>query len=134
MANKSLNDLGRLQRVVLDILWELREGTVHDVRERLKGRRLAYTTVLSVLQKLEAGQWVTHRRAGRSYVYRPKQNRAQAGAASVRQFVQRVFAGDAAAVMQHLVRDGQLNESELRELRELIENKRKTSYRQSSMK
>ncbi len=126
MAKKSLDDLGRLQRSVLETLWELGEATVHDVRERLGGKkRPAYTTVLSVLQKLEASGWVTHRSTGRSYTYKARQSRAQAGAGALKQFVRRVFQGDAALAVQHLIRDGNLKDDELQVLREMIERKRK---------
>jgi hypothetical protein len=54
MQRKSLDDLGELQRTVLETVWDLREANVHQVRERLgKRKKLAYTTVLSAMQKLE---------------------------------------------------------------------------------
>jgi len=126
MERKSWDDLGELQRAVLETLWELGEAGVHEVRGRLNRKRkkkLAYTTVLSALQKLEKAGWLAHRAEGKSYVYRPTRTRDEAGAGSVRRFLQRVFAGDAVALFQHLIRESHLSVEELADLKRAIEEK-----------
>jgi BlaI family transcriptional regulator, penicillinase repressor len=124
MARKSLDDLGELQRTVQETIWELGEGTVHQLRERLaRKKNLAYTTVLSAMQKLEKAGWLTHRVEGRTYIYMPTQTREQAGAGSVQGFLTRVFAGDAVVMFQHLIRESKLSAEELTELKRLIEQK-----------
>ncbi len=127
MERKSWDDLGDLQRAVLETVWELGEADVHAVRERLNRRKkkLAYTTVLSAMQKLEKAGWLEHRAKGRSYVYRATRTREEAGAGSVRRFLQRVFAGDAVALFQHLIRESSLSSAELAELKRAIEEKEK---------
>jgi predicted transcriptional regulator len=128
MERKSWDDLGELQRAVLETVWELGEADVHAVRERLnrrKKKRLAYTTVLSAMQKLEKASWLEHRAAGRSYVYAATRTREEAGAGSVRRFLQRVFAGDAVTLFQHLIRESDLSSGELAELKRAIEEKEK---------
>jgi BlaI family penicillinase repressor len=125
MERKSWDDLGELQRAVLEIVWELGEADVHAVRERLKRRKkkLAYTTVLSAMQKLEKAGWLGHRAEGRSYIYTATRTREEAGAGSVRRFLQRVFAGDAVALFQHLIRESNLSSAELAELKHAIEER-----------
>ena len=126
MGKASLDDLGELQRVVLEIVWERGEATVHDVLGELgRKRKLAYTTVLTVLQKLEKAGWLEHRSEGKSYIYTPAVSREQAGAGSVRGFLKRVFEGDAVALFQHLIRESDLSDDELAELRRMIDEKRK---------
>lgn len=126
MGKAWLNDLGELQRAVLEIVWDLGEARVHDILGQLGHRRkLAYTTVLTVMQKLEKAGWLAHRSEGKSYIYMPTRSREEAGAGSVRQFLKRVFEGDAVAMFQHLIRESDLNDEELRELRRMVENKRK---------
>ena len=127
MGKVSLDDLGQLQRAVLEIVWERREASVHDVRKQLgrDGKRLAYTTVLTVMQKLEKAGWLQHRAEGKSYIYTPKRSREEAGAGSVRQFLNRVFDGDALAMFQHLIRESDLSDAELGTLRKMIDEKRK---------
>lgn len=126
MGNKSLDDLGELQRAVIEIIWDLGEGSVHQVRKRLVRRKKpAYTTVLTAMQKLEKAGWLQHRAQGKSYLYLPTRTREQAGARSVRKFVERVFGGDAVLMFQHLMRESKLSDAELRELRKMAEQKRK---------
>lgn len=126
MSRQSIDDLGQLQRAVMEILWERGEATVHEVRDALdRERQLAYTTILTTLQKLERSGWLEHRAEGKSYVYFPTRSREQAGAGSVKQFLKRVFDDNAVAMFQHLIREGDLSEDDLNELREMIEKERK---------
>ena len=126
MKRKALDDLGELQRTVLETVWERGEARVHQVRERLtRKKRLAYTTVLSAMQKLEKAGWLEHRSEGKSYVYVPTTSREEAGAGSVRGVLKRVFEGDAVALFQHLIRESDLSDAELGALRAMIDEKRK---------
>jgi BlaI family transcriptional regulator, penicillinase repressor len=126
MPRKSLDDLGELQKAVMEIVWELGEATVNQVRDKLARRkRLAYTTVLSVLQKLDKSGWLTHREEGRAYVYVPTKSRRDAGRSSLRQFVKRVCGGDPIAAFQHLLDDEDLSATDLAELRKMIDKRRK---------
>ena len=126
MKKKSLDDLGELQRAVIEIIWQLGQANVHEVRERLTGKKeLAYTTVLTALQKLEKAGWLRHRTQGKSYVYLPTRTREQAGAKSLRKFIKHVFDGDPVLMFQHLIRETNLNDDELRTLRQMIDTRRK---------
>ncbi len=126
MSRTSLDNLGELQRAVMEVVWQRGEASVHDVRRQLSRRKeLAYTTILTTLQKLEKAGWLVHRNEGKSYVYVPTRSREQAGAGSVKRFLKQVFEGDAVAMFQHLIREGNLSEQDLREVRGMIEEKRK---------
>jgi len=126
MTGKSLDDLGRLQRAVMEVIWDLGQATVHQVRLRLTHRKdLAYTTVLTAMQKLEKAGWLRHRNKGNRYVYYPTRTREQASAKSLSNFIKHVFDGDAVLMFQHLIRQGDLTDDELRELRNLIDRKRR---------
>jgi predicted transcriptional regulator len=128
---RSIDDLGELQRAVMDVLWRRWEAgggaTVQEVREALGGEKaLAYTTVLSVMQKLEKQGWLRHREAGeagaggRAYVYEPTRSREEAGARTVRSFLDRVFGGDRLALFQHLLDERPLSPKEVDQLRRMI--------------
>lgn len=126
MSKKSLETLGELQRAVLEIIWHLGQASVHQVREHLNlQKKLAYTTVLTALQKLEKAGWLKHRAEGKSYIYYPTRSREEAGARSVRRFMKQVFDGDAVSLFQHLIQETDLTDEELNQLREMIEHKRK---------
>jgi BlaI family penicillinase repressor len=126
MSRKSLDDLGQLQRAVMEAVWQLGEASVHQVRDRLcRKRELAYTTILTAMQKLEKAGWLKHRAEGKSYVYLPTRTREEAGAKSALKFIKRVFDGDAVLMFQHLIRQSNLSDGELQQLRQMIDQKRK---------
>ncbi|MBI2948410.1 MAG: BlaI/MecI/CopY family transcriptional regulator [Verrucomicrobia bacterium] len=126
MKSKLIDRFGSLQRQIMEILWEVGEASVHDVRERLvKKKPLAYTTVLTVLQKLEQAGWVKHREDGRSYIYSSAKTRTEAGSSALQNFIKQVFQGDPLLLFQHLVETTELDEKDLAELKRIIDEKRK---------
>ena len=128
MSGKLLDNLGELQRAVIEVVWELGEASVHQVRKQLAlKKKLAYTTVLTAMQKLEKAGWLRHRNEGKTYVYLPTRTREEAGANSVRKFMERMFDGDALLMFQHLMRQSKLSDEELGELRKIIDEKRRES-------
>lgn len=109
----------------MEVLWRDDEATVHAVRDALAARNgdqtPAYTTVLTVLQKLEKAGWVGHRRDGRTYIYEARRTREQEGATSLRSFIDHVFRGDPLEMFQHLIADESLNEEDLEALKQMID-------------
>ncbi|GAB3816285.1 BlaI/MecI/CopY family transcriptional regulator [Micromonospora zhanjiangensis] len=71
--------LGELERAVMDVLWDRDGGTagvsVREVAEALKERDLAYTTVMTVLDRLAGKGMVERERTGRAWSYRPAASR-----------------------------------------------------------
>src|SRR5262245_59008894 len=126
MARKAVEELGVLQASALETVWALGEATVHQVRERLaKDKPLAYTTVLTALQKLEKAGWLTHRAEWRSYVYVPTTTQRQSVAVSAMRLVKRSFGGDPMRLFRQLVDARKYTDEELAELRRMIAAKRK---------
>ncbi len=87
----------------LKILWKLGEGNVRDVREGLTGSRdLAYTTVMTVLDRLSRKGRVARRKVGRSFVYVPVLSREVLRRLAVRELVDRFFEGSEEALVEYL--------------------------------
>lgn len=125
MREKAIEELGSLQASVLEALWELKEGTVHQVKDRLGRKTLAYTTVLTALQKLEKAGWIFHRAEGRSYVYAPLKSRPHSVAASAMKLIKSAFGGDPIRLFRQLLDARPYSDAELEELRSLIVAKKK---------
>ena len=126
MARVSIDKLGALQKAVMESVWELGEASVQQVRDYLKREPLpAYTTVLSVMQKLEKAGWLSHRAEGRSYIYQPIRSRQEAGASSLRTFIERVFSGDPLLLFENLLEDEALSDGDLKALKTMIDRRRK---------
>ena len=102
---------------IMKIVWVLEEATVRDVYEKLLERRkIAYTTVMTLMKILETKGHLKKSSAERAHVYRPTQPKQQVIGGMVREFVNRVFNGSAEPLLVHLVKDEGLTEKELAEL------------------
>jgi predicted transcriptional regulator len=123
---ESIETLGDLQRTVMETTWDLGEATVHEVRDRLaKKKPLAYTTILSTMQKLEKAGWLQHRTDGRMHVFRATRSREEAGMGAMKRLVSRAFKGDPLLMFQHLLEDQKLTAEDLSEMRAMIDARRK---------
>lgn len=62
--------LGKLEARVMEILWQLGQGNVHDVSSRIDAPR-AYTTVMTTLERLFKKGLLTRQKSGRAFIYAP---------------------------------------------------------------
>ncbi len=106
---------------IMKIIWERQNATVRDVYEALLERRkVAYTTVMTMMKILENKGYLIRKQVDRAYVYRPAQPKSRVIGAMVRDFVNRVFNGSAEPLLVHLIEDRQLTPEEMAEIRRLI--------------
>ena len=95
--------LGNLEREVMDVVWQTDETTVREVQAVLP-RRVAYTTVMTTLDRLFKKGFVARSRAGRAFVYRARRTRQQTEAAVASGLVSGLFSGGAARpILSNLV-------------------------------
>jgi BlaI family transcriptional regulator, penicillinase repressor len=113
--------LGDLQLAIMRVLWRHGEAPAAEVHEALLDERgLAPTTIATMLKKMEDKGVVEHRADGRRFLYRPTVSEAQVRRSMVGELTERLFFGDAAALVSHLLSEGDLDAGELAELRETI--------------
>jgi predicted transcriptional regulator len=92
-----------LELECLKALWTLGEGSVKDVRLALtRDRRLAYTTVLTILDRLAKKRRVERRKAGRFFVYSPLLSRDELRRLAVRDLVDSFFDGSEERLIAYL--------------------------------
>jgi predicted transcriptional regulator len=109
---------------IMKVVWERDSVTVRDVYEALLERRkVAYTTVMTMMKILEQKKYLQKNQSDRAYVYRPAQPKGQVIGAMVREFVNRVFNGSAEPLLVHLVNEHNLSAEELEEIARLRRNK-----------
>jgi len=114
--------VGDLQLAILKILWEREEATVAMVHEMLRpARGLALSTIATMLRKMEARGLVTHRQEGRQFVFKALRDRSEIDRGMVGQLVDRLFGGDPLALVDHLIREGEVDFDQLESLRERVE-------------
>ena len=113
--------LGDLQLRIMKILWLRSEATVTDVLGDLTGAsELAYTTVATMLRKMEARGLVTHRIEGRSFIYRARVKEEEVTRTMADHFVERLFEGSLTEVVSHLLSTREVSKDELETLERLI--------------
>jgi BlaI family penicillinase repressor len=106
---------------IMKVVWQRGDATVRDVYETLLERRkIAYTSVMTMMQILVRKGHLKKRRADRAYVYHPSQPETTVVRSMVGEFVDRVFDGSAQPLLVHLLKDRRLTEEELDELARLI--------------
>jgi len=104
----------------MKIVWQRDSSTVRDVYEALLAKRkIAYTTVMTMMKVLEQKKYLKKSQAERAYVYRPAQPQRQVVGAMVRDFVNRVFNGSAEPLLVHLVEEHDLSREDLEEIARL---------------
>ena len=105
-------------------LWKLGEGTVNDVlRELPAGRKLAYTSVSTVLRILESKKILKSRKEGRGHVYVPVLSREDYETFALNNLVTKVFDGAASSLVQRLLDASEISEDELKSIRKLLDEK-----------
>ena len=121
MAKSSLPSLSRRERQILDVIYARGRATAADVTAELPDAP-TYTTVRGLLRILEEKGHVRHEEDGGRYVYIPSMPREDAGASQLQHVVRTFFDGSASKMMVALLgSNNQLNEAELKQLRELVE-------------
>src|SRR5258707_10453441 len=105
MRRRSLTLTGQ-ELEIMKIVWERDSTTVRDVYEvLLERRKIAYTTVMTMMKILEQKKYLRKTQEDRAYVYRPTKPKKQVIQGMVREFVDRVFNGSAEPLLVHLIED-----------------------------
>ena len=109
------------QLAIMRVLWERGEATIAQVQSLLDVERpLAYSTVATVLSRMEQKGLVTRRSKDRMYYYRPAVSQMGAGQSMVGELVDRVFGGSASQLVNHLLDSDQVDAKELQRIKELV--------------
>ena len=113
--------LGDLQSAIMRVLWQREEASVSEVHAALRDERgLAPTTIATMLKKMEAKGVVTHRLEGRQFVYRATVSETEVRRSMVSELVGRVFEGNPAALVSHLMSEQGISREDLDEIRRLL--------------
>lgn len=121
MPRKTSPTLTPSEQRIMDILWDKSSATVRDVCDVMnESRKVAYTTVQTIMGILEKKNYVTSQREGRAFIYAPLVSRTEAQSEALKSVVQQFFGGSAQALAQHLVREGDVDMVEIEELRDAL--------------
>ena len=118
--------LGDLQLCIMKVLWERGEASVAEVHHEVgRGAGLAYTTVATMLRKMERRGLVAHRSEDRRFIYRAAIDAAAVTCSMANDLVDRVFDGSLADAVSHLLTTREVSRDELKKLEKLIAERKR---------
>src|SRR5262245_58048777 len=112
--------LGDLQLKIMKVLWDRNSASVADVHQALDGDNLAYTTMATMLRKMETRGLVKHKNEGRRFIYYAAVKPDAVTQSMADDILDRVFEGSLADMMSHLLATREVSPQELRQLERLI--------------
>ncbi len=96
VSNKAARPLTDLQQAVLDFIWSQGPATADQVRENLLPKYpLKDSSVRTILRRLEARGLLVHRLEGKSFLYQARTSASKLAVRTVRQLIDRFWAGSA---------------------------------------
>ena len=116
-------ELGNAELDALKVLWDHGPATVREVMTYLheNGRRVAYTTVQTLLTRLEQKRYVTSNKSEFAYVYRAKLTRDRVTQSRLKTLVNQLYDGAAGPLVLQLIRTEQFTAEEIETLQKLID-------------
>ncbi len=126
---KDPSQLGRREREILEIVFQLAEASVGDVIAQM-AEPPAYDSVRTMLRLLERKGYVRHRRVGTKYVYRPTQSKSSASKTALSHLMATFFENSVADTMAAALdlKSDDLKDEELARLQELIDRARSEGH------
>jgi predicted transcriptional regulator len=112
-----------LQLAVMQVLWAGDEASVADVQKGMTGKRLALTTVATLLTRLEQRGLLAHRVEGRQYIYRARVSPVDVRQSVTQDLLGSLFHGDVTAFVTQLLDARDLTREEIADLKRLIKTK-----------
>ena len=118
---KTMRDLPQAQFEVMEVLWEKGEATIREVHAVLSARRkLAYTTVATLLTRMRGKGYVRAREKNFAYIFRPLVTREQVIDRKLDDFITRVLGGDVAPLAAYIAENRNLTPEQIKALEEIV--------------
>jgi BlaI family transcriptional regulator, penicillinase repressor len=116
-----MKELTKAQEDVLKAIWEVKDGAVSDVLEKIKEPKPAYNTVATVIKVLEKKGYVGHKTYGKTNVYSALVTKQEYTQNLVKGTLKGLFNGSFNQMMSFFVKDKSLSLTELEELKNMLE-------------
>lgn len=128
MRTKSKRNLGERELDIMQALWQLGPATVADVQKALHAqhKKIAYTTIQTMLNRLETKKLVARDAADRVHRYRALLKEPHATDSALKSLTQRFFGGSMEALVTRLV-EKDLTEEQLKRVQSLIDTHKERS-------
>jgi predicted transcriptional regulator len=110
---------------LMGILWNIGQGTVHDIMAHLpEGRSLAYTSVSTILRILQQKNILTAKKMGRQHIYLPTFSKKTFATHAVKKIVAQIFSGNSVELVAYLIDKKDLSLNEIAAMQKLLDTKK----------
>ena len=116
--------LTKTELELMNLLWDLAEGSVRDVMAALpQDRDLAYTSVSTILRILEKKEFLKSRKESKTHIYTPLVQKESYEVKETGSLLNNLFSGSGLSLVKCLIDNDQLSEDEMESLKKMIEEK-----------
>jgi BlaI family penicillinase repressor len=118
---KALSPLSPAETEILRLVWQLGQPTVQEVCDALPQKRtIGYSTVQTMLRRLEKKGYLKHENRGKAHVFIPAVRKDQVLGSAVRSFLDKLFGGDAVPLVQYLAENKHITTEDVEQLKTLL--------------
>lgn len=117
--------LGELEADIMSIVWKLGNASVKDVFEELyPDKRLAYTTIMTVMSRLANKNVLKQDRSGTAYIYTPNVSQEEMANSMIGHVVEKVLGGNVAPAVVYLLKRSEIDVNEIERIKSMIQEKK----------
>ena len=122
---QNLKSLGDSEIEIMNIVWEKKKASVAEVHDEiLSYRKVAYTTVMTIMKNLANKGYLKFEKEGMAYIYEPVQAEKEVKSFLLKDMLSKVFKGSPGELVQALVENETLSDSDKKEIEMVIKNLR----------
>jgi BlaI family transcriptional regulator, penicillinase repressor len=119
---EQIRELTKAEEQIMQVLWELEKGMVHDILDRFPEPKPAYNTVSTIVRILEQKGFIDHKAYGRTYEYFPLVNKKDYTRTYFRHFVSNYFENSYHSLASFFTKEEKLSIRELEEIKQLMDD------------
>jgi predicted transcriptional regulator len=121
-----IKQLTKAEEQFMQVLWDLKEGSVKEIIEQLPKPKPAYNTVSTIIRILETKEFVSHKSKGRGYIYYPIIKKSEYSNQSLNKLVDGYFEGSFKSLVSFFV---EKNDVDLKGLEEILNEIEKSNFK-----
>lgn len=115
--------LGELEADIMSVVWKVGSASVKDVFEELyPDKRLAYTTIMTVMSRLANKGVLKQDRSGTAYLYTPNVSQEDMASVMITQVVDKVLGGNPVPALTLLLKKTTLDDAEIERIQAAVES------------
>ena len=117
-----MKELTKAEEQIMQILWILGKGFVHDILDKLPEPKPAYNTVSTIVRILEKKEFVSYTAYGKTHQYYPLVSKKEYTRTYFKSFINNYFENSYPAMASFFAKDEDLSLSDLEEIKKMMEN------------